>query len=132
MNTSAADTASWLLSVGILAVAIPASDKIAANDVFFAAHGVSPIAWVVLLVAGLALCWLVLAAVVRLLKALLRPVAFDVVTSALMVVIAWFFVGNVLARTAARRPAGARAGLRGSSRPRSSPWRPAGLRWGTC
>ena len=98
-NTRATDTASWLLAVAILAVVIPASEKIAANDVFFAAHGVSPLAWVVLLVAGLVVCWLVLAGVVRLLKAVLPPLAFDVVTSVLMVVISWFFVGNVLART---------------------------------
>jgi hypothetical protein len=98
-NTGAADTASWLLSVGILAVAIPASDKIASNDVFFAAHGVTPLAWVVLLVAGLLLFWLVIAGLVRLLKAVLPPVAFDAVTSVLMALIAWFFMGNVLART---------------------------------
>ncbi len=98
-NAGAADTASWLISVGILAVAIPASDKIASNDVFFAAHGVTPLAWVILLTAGLVVCWLVLAGILRLLKAVLPPVAFDVVTSVLMAVIAWFFVGNVLART---------------------------------
>ncbi len=51
-NTSAANNASWLVAVGILAVVIPASEKVAANEVFFAAHGVSPMAWVVLLVAG--------------------------------------------------------------------------------
>jgi hypothetical protein len=98
-NTSPIDNASWILSVGILAVVIPASDKIASNDVFFAAHGVSPIAWIVFLVAGLVIAWLVLAGILSLLKRLLPERAYDVVTSVLMLVITWFFVGNVLART---------------------------------
>ena len=41
-NTSPANNASWIVAVGILAVVIPASDKVASNQVFFAAHGVSP------------------------------------------------------------------------------------------
>jgi hypothetical protein len=99
VNTSAIDNASWIVSVGILAVVIPASDKIASNDVFFAAHGVSPIAWIVLLVAGLVAGWLVLAGILALLKRFLPALAYDIVTAALMLVITWFFVGNVLART---------------------------------
>ncbi len=43
LNTSPANNASWLMAVVILAVAIPASDKIASNQVFFAAHGVSAV-----------------------------------------------------------------------------------------
>lgn len=98
-NGSPLDSSSWILSVAILAVVIPASDKVASNDVFFAAHGVSPIAWVVLLIAGLVLTWLVLAGILRLLKSTLSATAFDVVTTIVMLVITWFFVGNVLSRT---------------------------------
>jgi hypothetical protein len=98
-NTSPIDNASWIMSVGILAVVIPASDKVASNQVFFAAHGVSPIAWIVLLVAGLVLAWLVLSGVLAGLKRLLPERAYDIVTSVLMLLITWFFVGNVLART---------------------------------
>ena len=43
-NASPADAVSWLLAIVVLAVAIPANDKIGQNAVFFAAHGVSPIA----------------------------------------------------------------------------------------
>lgn len=99
INLSAIDNASWILSVGILAVVIPASDKIASNDVFFAAHGVSPVAWIVLLVAGLIVVWLVLAGILGLLRRWLPARGFDIVASILMLLITWFFVGNVLART---------------------------------
>jgi hypothetical protein len=99
LNTSAIDNASWILSVAILAVVIPASDKIASNDVFFAAHGVSPVAWIVLLVAGLVVVWLVLAGVLGLLRRWLPARGFDIVASILMLLITWFFVGNVLSRT---------------------------------
>ena len=98
-NSSAADNASWLVSVGILAVVIPASDKVASNEVFFAAHGVSPLAWVALLVGGLILCWLVVAVLLRFLASRLGARAFDVVATSLMLLVSWFFVGNVLART---------------------------------
>jgi hypothetical protein len=99
VNTSAVDNASWIVSVGILAVVIPASDKIASNDVFFAAHGVSPIAWIVLLVAGLVLAWLLLAGILALVKRFLPARGYDVVTAVLMLLTTWFFLGNVLART---------------------------------
>ena len=99
VNTSPIDNASWILSVGILAVVIPASDKIAPNDVFFAAHGVSPIAWIVLLVGGLVVTWLALWGILGLLRRFLPARGFDVVASVLMFLITWFFVGNVLART---------------------------------
>ena len=52
-NLSPANNASWLLAVAILAIVIPANDKIASNLVFFAAHDVSPVAWAVVLVVGL-------------------------------------------------------------------------------
>jgi hypothetical protein len=98
-NTSAANNASWLMAVGILAVVIPASDKVAANQVFFAAHGVSSLAWIVILVLGLVLGWLVLTALLALLHRLAGPRTSDIVTSMLMLLVTWFFVGNVLART---------------------------------
>ena len=60
-NLSPANNASWLLAVAILAIVIPANDKIASNLVFFAAHDVSPIAWAVVLVVGLVVFWAVLA-----------------------------------------------------------------------
>jgi hypothetical protein len=99
VNMSAIDNASWILSVGILAVVIPASDKIASNEVFFEAHGVSPIAWVVLLVAGLVVAWLILAGILGLLRRWLPPRGFDIVATVTMLAITWFFVGNVLTRT---------------------------------
>ncbi len=98
-NTSAANNASWLVAVGILAVVIPASEKVAANEVFFAAHGVSPLAWVVLLVAGVVLGWLVAFGVLALLRSRLSGRSYDIVASLAMLAVTWFFVGNVLART---------------------------------
>ena len=98
-NTGAANNASWIMAVAILAVVIPASDKIAANEVFFAAHGVEPLAWIVLLVAALALGWLVLTLLLSLLGRATSPRVFDIVTSVSMLLVTWFFVGNVLART---------------------------------
>ena len=98
-NMSAANNASWLVAVGILAVVIPASEKVAANEVFFAAHGVSPMAWVVLLVMGVLLGWLVVFGVLSLLRSRLSARSYDIVASLLMLVVTWFFVGNVLART---------------------------------
>lgn len=98
-NTSAANNASWLVAVGILAAVIPASEKVAANEVFFAAHGVSPLAWVILLVVGVLIGWLATFGVLSLLRARLSARAYDIATSLLMLAVTWFFVGNVLART---------------------------------
>ena len=98
-NLSPADAASWLLAILVLAVAIPANDKIGKNAVFFAAHGVSPIAWVVLLLAGLAIIWLVLAGILRLVRAKASPRAFDLTASLLTGLVTWFLVGNALALT---------------------------------
>lgn len=98
-NVSAANNASWLLAVAILAIVIPVSDKIASNLVFFNAHDVSPVTWAVVLVVGLAVFWLVIFAVLWVLRRLLPPRGFDLVASVLMLVVTWFFVGNVLART---------------------------------
>ncbi len=98
-NTSASDNASWLVAVGILAVVIPASDKVASNTVFFAAHGVSPFAWVVLLVVGLLVGWAVLFGILAFLRSRLSAAAFDTAASVLMLVVSWFFIGNALSRT---------------------------------
>lgn len=98
-NTSAANNASWIVAVGILAVVIPASEKVAANEVFFAAHGVSPLAWVALLVMGVLLGWGVAYGVLSLLRSRLSARSYDLVTSLLMLAVTWFFVGNVLTRT---------------------------------
>jgi len=98
-NTGAANNASWIVAVGILAAVIPASEKVAANEVFFAAHGVSAVAWVALLVVGVLLGWLVVFGVLSLLRSRLSARAYDVVTSLLMLAVTWFFIGNVLART---------------------------------
>lgn len=98
-NLSPANNASWLLAVAILAIVIPANDKIASNLVFFAAHDVSPIAWAVVLVVGLVVFWAVLAGILWILRRFLPGRAFDIVASLLMLVVAWFFIGNVLAVT---------------------------------
>ena len=98
-NTSPADAASWLLAIVVLAVAIPANDKIGQNAVFFAAHGISPIAWAVVLLVGLAVVWLLLAGILRLVKRKASPKAFDVTATIVTALIAWFLVGNALALT---------------------------------
>ncbi len=98
-NVSPANNASWLIAVGILAVAIPANEKIAQNEVFFAAHGVSPLAWVVLLALGLVVAWAVIFGLLSLLHKRLGPTAYDVSASLLMLVVTWFLVGNALSLT---------------------------------
>ncbi|MFZ4486892.1 MAG: sulfatase-like hydrolase/transferase [Candidatus Nanopelagicales bacterium] len=98
-NTSAYDSASWLLAAAVLAVVIPANEKIAANDVFFSAHGVSQIAWVVVLAVALVALWLLLAGVLTVLKKRLKPSSYDIAASAIMFVVAWFLAGNVLTQT---------------------------------
>lgn len=98
-NTGAANNASWLVAVGILAVVIPASEKIAANQVFLAAHGVSALAWVFILVAGIVISWVVVAGLLVLLRRSLSARGYDIAASGIMMVVTWFFVGNVLART---------------------------------
>ena len=98
-NTSAFDSASWLLAAAVLAVVIPANEKIAANDVFFSAHGVSQIAWVAVLAVALVALWLLLAGVLTVLKKRLQPASYDIAASAIMFVVAWFLAGNVLTQT---------------------------------
>ena len=67
-NTSVYDSASWLLALVVLAVVIPANDKIAANEVFFSAHGVSKTSWVLVFAVVLVVLWLLLAGVLAVLK----------------------------------------------------------------
>lgn len=98
-NTGPANNASWIVALGILAVVIPASEKVAANEVFFAAHGVSPLAWVVLLAVVVVLAWLLLLGVLVLLRRVLSARGYDIATTAIMLVVAWFLVGNILSRT---------------------------------
>ena len=98
-NTSPANNASWLVAVGILAAVIPASEKVAENQVFFAAHGVPSWAWIVLVVVGTLTCWLLLTGAFALLRRWLSAGAFDAVASVVMLMVTWFFVGNVLSRT---------------------------------
>lgn len=98
-NLSPANNASWVVALAILAVIIPASETVAANEVFFAAHGVSPIAWVVLLILVVVAAWAVLLGVFALVRRLAGPTAYDVVVSAVTLGLAWFLVGNILART---------------------------------
>lgn len=97
-NTSPRNTASWIVALGILTVVIPASEKVAANQVFLAAHGVSAIAWLVLLLVVVAVGWLVLAGALTLAWRGTSEATFDRVASGLTLVVAWFLVGNVLAR----------------------------------
>lgn len=98
-NTSPANNASWILALAILALVIPANDKIASNAVFFAAHGVSPFSWIVVLAVVLVAAWLVLAGLLYVLRRVLNERWFDIVASAIVLAIAWFLVGNALART---------------------------------
>mgnify|MGYP003340036120 FL=1 len=98
-NLGPGNNASWILAVVILTVAIPANDKISQNEVFFAAHGVSVLAWVALLLLGLVLVWLVLTGILTLVRSKGSPTLFDATASLLMLVVGWFFLGNMLART---------------------------------
>jgi hypothetical protein len=98
-NVRPGNNASWLVALAILAVVIPASETVAANQVFFAAHGVSPLAWIVLLVIVVGLGWLVLWGLLVLARRRLSARGFDIVASALMLVITWFLAGNILSRT---------------------------------
>ena len=98
-NPGAANNASWIVALGILAVVIPASEKVAANEVFFAAHGVSPLAWVAVLVVVVGLAWLVLFGVLAVLRRVLSDRSYDIVATSITTLVAWFLIGNILART---------------------------------
>lgn len=98
-NTSPANVASWLIAILVLAVAIPANDKIGSNAFFFVAHDLSPIVWIVELLAGLALAWLIVWLVLRTVHHHASARAFDMVASLLTFVLVWFFAGNALTLT---------------------------------
>lgn len=97
-NTRPRDLAAWILAPLILVVVIPSNEKIAANQVFFSAHGVSPIVWLIVLVAFLALVWLVLFGLFALLRPRISARAYDVVASVLMLLATWFLLGNLISR----------------------------------
>lgn len=98
-NTRPGNNASWLVALGILAVVIPASETVAANQVFFAAHGVPALAWIVLLVVVTVGAWLVLWGILLLGRRLLSDRGFDILASAMTLVVTWFLAGNILSRT---------------------------------
>ena len=98
-NVRPGDNASWLVALAILAVVIPASETVAANQVFFAAHGVSAVAWIILLVIVVGLGWLLLWGLLVLARRRLSARGFDAVASALTLAITWFLAGNILSRT---------------------------------
>ena len=98
-NTSVYDSASWLLALVVLAVVIPANDKIAANEVFFSAHGVSKTSWVLVFAVVLVVLWLLLAGVLAVLKKRLQSASYDIAASVIMFVVAWFLAGNALTQT---------------------------------
>ena len=98
-NTRPGNIASWLVALGILAVVIPASETVAANQVFFAAHGVPALAWIVLLVIVTVATWLVLWGILLLGRRLLSPRGFDILASTMTLVVTWFLAGNILSRT---------------------------------
>ncbi len=98
-NRSATDSASWLLALVVLAIVIPANEKIAANVVFFSAHGVSQIVWVVTLAVALVALWLLVAGVLTVLKKRLQPTSYDAAASAILFIVAWFLAGNGLTQT---------------------------------
>ncbi len=95
-NTSPANAASWLVSLVVLAVAIPANDKIGPNKIFFVAHGIEPVAWVLVLLAFLAVLWLALWLVLRVVHARASARAYDITASALTFALTWFLAGNAL------------------------------------
>lgn len=97
-NSSPRDIAAWLVAPFILVVIIPANEKIASNAVFFAAHSVSPLAWIVVLAIFLVGLWLLLIAILTLVRRRTRPQTFDVVASLLMFATTWFLAGNLGSR----------------------------------
>lgn len=97
-NTNPRDIAAWLIAPFILVVLIPANEKISSNAVFFAAHSVSPITWVVVLTAFIVGAWLLFIALFALIRRGAKPVTFDVVVSLMMFASTWFLAGNLVSR----------------------------------
>lgn len=99
-NVSPWDAASWVMAVAVLTLAIPASGKIAGNELFFTAHGVTILGWIVVLCAFLLLCWLVLGGVLSGVRRWTSPRVLDIAASALTFAVSAFGLGNMLALTA--------------------------------
>ncbi|MDA3022653.1 MAG: sulfatase-like hydrolase/transferase [Actinomycetota bacterium] len=97
-NTNPRDIAAWLIAPFILVVLIPANEKISSNAVFFAAHSVTPITWVVVLTIFLISFWLLLIALFALIRRGVKPPTFDVIASVMMFVSTWFLAGNLVSR----------------------------------
>ena len=98
-NLSARDTAAWILAPLILVIVIPSNEKIASNQVFFAAHGVSAIAWLVVLLVAIIGLWLVLFAIFTLIRRKASVRTFDITASTIMLLSTWFLLGNLLSRS---------------------------------
>jgi hypothetical protein len=98
-NLSARDTAAWILAPFILVIVIPSNEKIASNQVFFAAHGVSAIAWLIVLLLAIIGLWLLLFGILTLIRGRASTRTFDVTASAVMLLSTWFLLGNLLSRS---------------------------------
>ena len=98
-NLSARDSAAWILAPFILVIVIPSNEKIASNQVFFAAHGVSPIAWLVVLLVAIIGLWLILFGILTVIRRKASIRAFDITASAIMLLSTWFLLGNLLSRS---------------------------------
>ena len=98
-NLSARDTAAWILAPFILVIVIPSNEKIASNQVFFAAHGVSAIAWLVVLLIAIIGLWLILFGIFTLIRRKASARAFDITASTMMLLSTWFLLGNLLSRS---------------------------------
>jgi|GEM_PF-774358 len=99
VNVDPLDIASWVVAMAVLSVLVPTVEAIAGNQAFFAAHGISSIAW---LVATLMICAIAWAGLVLLTLVALRlpPPAADAVITSFTFAMGWFAAGNALARTA--------------------------------
>ena len=98
-NLNPRDIAGWLVAPFILAIVIPTNEKIASNAVFFAAHGVSTVAWIIVLTGFLVVLWLILLALLGFAHRKMSSSAFDYLTSTIMFVTIWFLAGNLLCRS---------------------------------
>jgi len=81
-----------------LSVLIPTIEAVADNEAFFAAHGVGVVAWLLVILLIVAAAWMALVGLAAL-ALRLPPRAADAVLTAATFAIAWFAVGNALART---------------------------------
>jgi hypothetical protein len=98
-NLSPRDTAAWILAPVILVVVIPSNERIASNQVFFAAHGVSAIAWLIVLLIAIVGLWLILFGIFTLIRRKASARTFDIAASVIMLLSTWFLLGNLLSRS---------------------------------